>query len=476
MTFTRGLRLSAIILVALAVTLAVVVPAHAASLPGPSSLTLGLDDGAVLENGPAPTLAFWLDRARALGSSFVRLDVSWVGIEPSHPTGADIANPRSPGYSWSPLDANVRAAAAHGQTILLLVLGTPSWADGSKPPAGVNPAVWFPNAERLGAFAHALATRYSGHFPDPLHPGHTLPRVRYFQAWNEPNLPSFLLPQWSRAPGGPWKAVSPAIYRSMLNAFYAGVKSVQPSGVVLSAATGPYGDPPGEGQGRMAPVTFLEGLFCLNASLGPQRCPNPPHLDVLDHHPYAISPTASAREPGDVSVPDLGKIQRILDAAERLRRVFPAGPKPLWVTEIDWTSGHPDTPAIQARYLALAFYELWRQGVTHVFWYTLRDPLEPPNSYRDAGLYYYDGSAKPAVAAYRFPFVAVHSSQGVTLWGRAPRPGEVLIQRLVHGRWRHVLTLQTTSGGIFYAVRRLGSHLDVRAVSRGTASPIWMTG
>lgn len=453
----------------------VAAPARAAALPGPAELTLGMADGTLFEQSPAPVQSFWLARARALGATEIRLDASWVGIAPGkRPSGFNAADPSAPGYEWATLDANVRAAAAHGESVLLLVQGAPTWASGPHRPRSVEPAIWMPNAADFGAFAHAIARRYSGHFPDPLNPGRMLPRVRYFQAWNEPNLPLFLLPQWAKTGNGPWRAVSPGIYRGLLNAFYSGVKSVESSDVVLSAATGPYGDPPGTGQGRMAPVTFLEGLFCLSPRLAAQRCPDPPHLDVLDHHPYAITPTVSAKLPGDISVPDLGKIWRILAAAQRAHHVLPAGPKPLWVSEIDWTSGHPDTPASQARYLALAFYELWRQGVSHIFWYTLRDPPEPPNSYYDAGLYYYDGTAKPAVAAYSFPFVALRLAPGhLTIWGRAPHAGAVSIQKLTPHGWRQATVLGSTRGGIFYAVRKLGSATRWRAVSGGATSPVW---
>ena len=50
-------------------------------------------------------------------------------------------------------------------------------------------------------------------------PGAFLPRVRYWQPWNEPNLSYYLAPQWTRA-GGRWVAASPVIYRGLLNAVY----------------------------------------------------------------------------------------------------------------------------------------------------------------------------------------------------------------------------------------------------------------
>ena len=85
------------------------------------------------------------------------------------------------------------------------------------------PGSWAPSPTALEEFAAALARRYDGCFPDPLTPGHALPRVRLFQAWNEPNLARYLEPQWV-AEDGRWSAFSPLLYRQLLNGFYTGVE------------------------------------------------------------------------------------------------------------------------------------------------------------------------------------------------------------------------------------------------------------
>ncbi len=177
--------------------------------------------------------------------------------------------------------------------------------------------------------------------------------------------------------------------------------------------------------------------------------------------------------PGDVALVDIDKVWRILRAAERLHRALPAGPKPLWVTELHFTSSFPDSPAIQARFTALGLYELWRHDVFHVVWFDMQDPT----AREGLGLYDFEGNPKPAAAAFRFPFVAVAGPRGqVILWGRAPHPGTVSIQMRDRGRWRKVLSLRTTSGGVFYAVSRLRAHRRLRAVGRGAISPTWVSG
>ena len=429
------------------------IPATSRALPGPVSFGTGIVDETLFQNTDLADRTLWLGRARSINSSWIRLRANWDLIAPSRrPRGFRAADPHAPGYNWTTLDASLRSAAAAHQHVLLQLIAAPTWALGSHAPRSAFPGAWKPQSAAVGAFAHALAVRYSGRFGDPLRPGHALPTVSSFQIWNEPNLSRYLAPQWTRTRHGRWIAATPAIYRAMLNAAFANIKAVQRHATVLAAGTAPYGDPPGGP--RMTPVTFWRELLCLHgAALRPVRCPRPAHLDGLDHHPYGVSPTLPAAGPEDVSVPDMGRLTRIMHAAQRWHRVLPAGPKSVWVTEIDWDAKAPHTaalipPATQARYLALAFYELWRQGVGHVFWFLMRDTNV--GGLTGAGLYRFGGAAKPAVAAFRFPFVAVRMNRSrLVLWGRAPHAGRVTISERVHGRWRTFRRLSTTRGGVF---------------------------
>jgi hypothetical protein len=452
----------------------------AASLPGPASFATGFVDETVFQNPIASVRSLWLTNAQRLGSTWIRLRANWYLIAPAHRSASfRAADPADPQYVWASLDASVRSAASHRQNLVLQLVAPPTWALGAHAPRSAVPGTWRPSSSALGAFAHALAVRYSGRFPDPLRPGSKLPRVTHFQVWNEPNLRTYLSPQWTRTRSGSFVPASPEIYRSLLNAAYAGIKAVQPHAFVLAAGTAPYGDAPGVD--RMHPVVFLRELLCLHgAALRPARCPNPAHLDALDHHPYSLTPGGHAFSPDDVSVPDIGRLQRVLRVAERTHRVLPRGHKPIWVTEIDWDSNPPDRASSisisrQARYLTLAFYELWRQGVDHVLWFVLRDVAY--KSLTGSGVYFANGGAKPSAAAFRFPFVALSAGHGMlTLWGRAPRAGGVSIQRGGRHGWHTLVRLTTTRGAIFYARRRLGAHLVLRAQQGATTSPVWTTG
>jgi hypothetical protein len=447
-----------------------------APLPGPSSLSAGFGDSQSFESDPPSARETWFTRAQRLGARWVRLDVTWSSIAPARLTaGFAPTNPGDPRYSWSAVDAAVRTAAGHGQSVLLQIVSAPAWAEGRNPPRGVAPGSWRPSAAALGQFARALARRYSGHFRDPERPGTALPRVTHFLVWNEPNLPLYLSPQWSRTRRGTYVPASPAIYRGLLNAAYRNIKSVQPHAYIIAGATAPYGDPPG--RDRMGPALFIRELLCLHGpALRPASCPHPAHLDALDHHPYALSPTLPAFNADDVSVPDLGKLTRVLRAARLTHRVLPAGPKQLWVTEIEWDSSPPDASGVslatQARYLSLAFYEVWRQGVMHVFWFGIGDHryLLTVNL-TGIGVYFANGTPKPAAAAFRFPFVATRTSARIlTIWGRAPVAGGVTIELLRGRGWRPVARLATTRGGVFYTRLPHRGRATLRAVIRGLTS------
>jgi hypothetical protein len=455
--------------------------APAAQLPGPSSITPGVMDDWAFEYPweSESDRALWFSRARQIGATWIRITAYWVDIAPSTlRSGFNPTNPADPNYDWKYLDSAIRLAAANHQKILLTLTQAPTWGEARGAPRSAPPGAWRPNARAFGQFARAAAARYSGRFPDPLGAGKPLPQIRYFQAWNEPNFPTLLAPQWIRGPHGGWIPASPAIYRALLNAAYKNIKAVQRHAKVIAAGTAPYGDPPGGA--RMTPVRFISELLCLRGnSLRRERCPHRAHLDGLDHHPYASSPTYSAHDPENASVVDLGRLIRIMRTAVRRHTVLPAGRKSMWATEFDWSSNPPDPNGIpltvQARYLSLSFYELWRQGVTHMFWFLLRD--RPYKSLTGAGLYFVSGQPKPAAAAFGFPFAVVGVGHGrFALWGRSPKRGFVQIQRLRANRWESLLRAPTTRGGIFYVRRHLSPRLVLRAYAAGAASRPWVMG
>jgi len=431
----------------------------------------------------------WLDRTVSAGASFVLLPVSWPAIEPSPPApGSDPSNPANPALHWGTLDHAVREAVARGLTVAFTVAGAggPAWADGSGRPASAPVGTWRPNARAFAAFAKAVAERFSGRFD----PGDgVLPRVRYYEAWGEPNLPDHLNPQWIRVHGRP-VAESPIIYRALLNAFYFAVKSVNAGDMVISAGTAPFGTPPSlvGGPGplfdRVPPALFVRRLLCLSDALKPLRCPDPVHFDILAHHPYAIGgPFWHAYDRDDISIADFYKLTRPLAVAERTGRVLPRGRKQLWVTEFSWNSDPPNPHAVPmarwTRWIEESFYELWREGVDALAWYNVVDQPPVPNygSTYQSGMYFLNGRPKPGLRAFRFPFVVEPVGGGRRLlWGISPRGGVVAVQRRVRRGWQTGWRFHVRAHGIFERTVRVAPGTVLRARVEALSSVPWRVG
>lgn len=414
-------------------------------------LQLGFYDGVFLDADGST----WFSRAAAATADVVRLDIGWVAPNSRKPPpGFDPENPADPNYDFSAADAAVKAATADGIKVILDFTGAPLWAEGAHMPRRATPGTWRPEPSAIRAYAVALARRYSGHFPDPTAPQQMLPRVYAFQVWNEPNLPEYLEPQWLGS-----KPESPTLYRGMLNAFYDGIKSADPRALVVTAGTAPFGDPaPG---GRIMPARFWRDVLCVNevgTTLERERCPDPAHFDVLAHHPYSVgAPSTKALNVDDVSIPDIGKLARILRFAEQAGTALPRIRHPIWVTEVGYNTDPPNPAGVPittaARWLEQTLELLSSEGVSLITWNTIAD--QPPDpSYSEtsqSGVYFLDGQPKaPLVTAFSFPLVATRTGPStLAVWGRSPADGRVLVEREVGSGWRVVATQDVHIGGTF---------------------------
>jgi hypothetical protein len=469
-----GARL-AVALAALALT-AVATASPAAALP---RLLTGFD-GPEFTAGEAATREYWLQRAEGTGASLIRIDVNWAAVAPKKPAaGFEASDPAAPGYAWSALDAAIDSAAAHGLRVMLNVHSAPAWAEGANRPNWAGPGTWKPRPDAFGAFARALATRYDGSYPDPSSPGSTLPRVGYFEAWNEPNLSTYLTPQWEGR-----QATGPAMYRALLDSFYAGVKAAQPGAAVLAGSLAPFGDRPGGA--RTPPVEFLRGVLCLQGGrLWTVPCHNPAHFDILSDHPIAVgSPLQSARSPLDVTTPNIGRLTKVLRRAEATGRALPRGRKPLWVTEFWYDSDPPDPNGVplyrEARWYEQDLYLFWKQGARAAITLQIRD-APPGKGYEytsQAGVYFLDGRPKPARTAFRFPFVAERAgARSVTAWGIPPRRGRLQVQARRDGHWATIATVAVRrSRAPFSLTLPIRGRQKLRAQVGGESSLPWTLG
>jgi hypothetical protein len=470
-----------VLLSALLASVLCAAPAGAQQLPG---LTAGFTDPSFESTSPS-VRALWLSRAASEHASIVRLNLGWGGVAHAVPASdAQAADPSWAGYDFSGMDAAVRDATAAGlQVMLTLTGGAPSFAEEPGRPARAPAGTWKPRPDAYAAFARAVALRYSGSYAPP-GASAPLPRVRYWEAWNEPNLSIYLTPQWV-AQGKGYAPASPSIYRPLLNAFYAAVKGVDSHDLVIAAGTAPYGDVPG-GQ-RMPPAQFDRNLFCLSESgLRPLRCPDPAQFDILDHHPYSVEgPFFHAFNRDDVAIADMAKLIVPLRRAERLHTIGGARHHQVWVTEVSWDSSPPNPRGVpiatQARWLEQTFHLLWQEGVSTVLWYLMVDRPEHfafgGDEGEAAGVYFLAGTPKPSATAFRFPFLADSAGRSSALaWGKAPGQGVLTIELHAPAGWRALRRLTPGPSGVFQL--RLPAHRGalLRARQGSEVSLAWRVG
>jgi len=225
-----------------------------------------VQDDAQFLHRPAAQVQQSARRLADLGADRLRLTAGWSSLAPDprarRVPGAPFDASDSKTYpkgAFGPLDTAVKAATAAGVKVMIdLAFWAPRWAVGR---AAGNPArqrYWI-DANAFADFATAVARRYSGGFPDPADQDKTLPAVRMFTTWNEPNHPSFLMPQWVRTPDGGYRPESPHIYRAMHNAAYAAIKKVSRQDMVLVGGTASTGSTV-PGKGGVPPLEFLRTM------------------------------------------------------------------------------------------------------------------------------------------------------------------------------------------------------------------------
>jgi hypothetical protein len=449
---------------ALAAALVLVAPAApAVAAPARLDTAIHLTQGDRLGDS---SLVF--GRVAGAGATHVRLFLYWNVVAPAgaaKPVDFNASNHRDPAYDWERFDLEIRTAVRNRITPIVTIYGAPAWAQGAG--SGIAGTVR-PNAAELRLFARAAADRYSGRFED-------LPRIRYWQVWNEPNLHIFLNPQFvGRQPA------SPGIYRGMVNAMAQGVKGVHRDNLVVAGGTAPFRDL-SITHANWGPLGFMRELLCLDRNLRP-KCRARVQFDVWSHHPYTSGgPTRRAVLPDDVSLGDLADMRRVLHAGVRAGNIVAPRTPLFWVTEFSWDTRPPDPHgvplALHRRWVAEALFRMWQNGVALVTWHSLRDhPLA--TSHVQAGLYYRAATfaadrPKPSLQAFRFPFVAFpqHAQKRVYVWGRTPsgRAARVLVEQQFQGGWKRLGIVQTNPNGIFqarFATHRTG-FVRARTTDRG---------
>ncbi|MDQ5821321.1 MAG: DUF5722 domain-containing protein, partial [Actinomycetota bacterium] len=325
---------------------------------------------------------------RKLRVQVVRVNLYWggrFGVAKRRPAAA--TNPNDRAYNWALFDRAVTFANRHGMKVLFTIMYTPSWANGGRS-GNVAPR----NPEDLRKFAFAAARRYSGTFA-PARTRVRLPAVKLWLAWNEPNNPINLTPQYRRV-GSTWVVQSAVDYAKICAAVYAGVHGTRVAGErVACGATAPHGNNhPTSIRPSVSPLAFLRALK--KAGLR--------NFDAYAHHPYYGSPreTPTTMPPSRTAV----TLANIGDLTKEVTRLY--GPKRIWLTEYGYQTSPPDRQfgvswANQARYLTQA-YAIARRNprIDMMLWFLLRDDSRVANGWQ-SGLFTSTGVRKPAYDAFR---------------------------------------------------------------------------
>jgi polysaccharide biosynthesis protein PslG len=287
---------------------------------------------------------------------------------------------------YTQLDAAVTTAAERRLTLLPVVLLAPRW-DARQPGVFASPPrVPQPYAD----FMAALVRRYGpgGAFWTE-HPELVAQPIRRWQIWNEPSLTDF----WSRQPFAPG-------YVKLLRHSRRAIKAADPGAAIV------LGGLPNKSWDALDKVYRAggRGLF-----------------DVAAFHPFTAT---------------VSGVKTILEKDREVMARNGDRRKPLWITELSWTSakgkttqkfGFEETPRGQAKKLTAAYRMLaklrHKLRVHRVYWYTwiTRDASRSyPFDY--AGLLRLDGDRlvrKPAFGAFRKVALGLQGCQSKR--GRADR-------------------------------------------------------
>jgi hypothetical protein len=378
---------------------------HRASTARTSShMLVGINDEPDTLYGD-PATAF--DTLTTLKVQVLRVNLYWGGnkwaVANKEPT--DGTDPGDPAYNWALYDRLVQYASTHDIQVVFSLLFTPSWANGHK--ARTVPPK---NPIDLQNFAHAAAERYSGYWIPPtwqqdasLGIGSTpLPKVSMWTAWNEPNNPLWLTPQYKRV-GKTWRIESAYQYAKICNAVYKGVHSVVISATqgalqdekVACGVTGPKGnDAPKTSRPSIDPLTFVSAAKKFGMK----------SFDIYAFHPYADKGSeAPAYKPKGAQARriQIGNMSLLINEVTKLY----GKNKHFWITEYGYQTNPPDKTifgiswAKQALYMKQA-YAIARKNrrIDMMLWFLVRD--EPSIGGWQSGLETVAGKKKPSWKAF----------------------------------------------------------------------------
>ena len=406
------------------------------------------DDPHMLAN-PAQTL----QQIRDLGANVVRVSLQWNLVAPTpRPPGFDPTDPASyPSANWAPYDTIVTDARQDGITVDFSLTGpAPPWAAGGGQPSPGGLGQWKPSAAAFKQFAQAVGTRYSGTYDPTLDETmsgdpNDLPRVSFWEIWNEPNFGGDLAPQAIKGSSVPTAA---PMYRSLLNAGWSGLQGDRarprhdpdrqprrPRTEAPAAAVFPRGSPATSAATK--PLQFIRTLYCVSATYKELRggaaglvgCPTSAagsrgfraanralfNASGFATHPYPVNLPPTVASSTDPDYTEFSELPRLASMLDRIQRVYGSGTRfPIYNNEYGYITNPPNheltalnptskfvSPTTAAYYINWAEYLSWRNPrIASTMQYLLYDPnprLAPEFGGFASGLIFYGGLRKPGL-------------------------------------------------------------------------------
>lgn len=470
MTFTK--RGSILIGLMVSFVLGMLGLAHKAEA-APNSFTTG-----ITVPDPSTSHPLGYTRSKAAGAKYTRVIIYWSHVAPKEePENWSPADPDDPNYNWTAFDTQLINATAAGLTPMVQIYLAPPWAEHCEAPG--EPGICNPDPAAFRQFTAAAVKRYSGQYPG-------IPKVRFWEPWNEPNLHIFFKPQRNGN-----QRPSPGLYRTLLNRFANVVKTQDPNNIVIGGGLAPLG-----GTASTHPLDFMRRLLCMQGRVKPKRkpgCNAAARFDIWATNPYTTgSPTKSAIHRDDVQMGDLSEVATLIKAAKRAGKIKSRFANiRLWVTEFSYDSAPPDPGGLKMsilnRWTAEAMFRSWKAGFDTFYWLAIRDWHRaeglPFSQTYESGLWFRgetieEDRPKAVLRVFRAPFVAIRNKRGITVWGRTlnSKQGNVVIrfgQRRNRVN-RRIRVLKANRVGMFRAFIRTNVGRNKRgfmtATSRGFRS------
>ncbi|OXS20313.1 beta-xylosidase [Pseudomonas fluorescens] len=288
-----------------------------------------------------------IDRLKALGLEWVRLDLHWDQLEPVEGQ-----------YRVATLDQLVQKLQDNQLKSVFYLVGSAPFA--TTAPVGAPYQDQYPPKDP-NVFANRmllLSQRY--------------PSVNAWQVWNEPNLLGF------------WRPVAdPAGYARLLTITATALRTVNPSKPVVAAGMAFFGEMP-NGQSMLDALGAL-GVASLNT--------------VISYHPYTQLPEGN----------DTANLDFVAKTTQLNQALRNSGVQTLWSTEWGWSTykGPKDAQDLisaqtQADYVVRRLALMSALNYDRIFLFTLSD-LDQRASVRDQsyGLLDIDANPKPVYTALK---------------------------------------------------------------------------